>query len=102
MGNIAYLNSKFIKFNQAKIHIEDRGLQFGDNDGLGHWLHAARRGHGEADHGVHRRHGHLRVHVHHPTGVAEARLPHFHRQADGERHLQSRRSGAANGCGVQA
>lgn len=31
MGNIAYLNSKFIKFNQAKIHIEDRGLQFGDS-----------------------------------------------------------------------
>ena len=31
MVNIAYLNSKFIKFNQAKIHIEDRGLQFGDS-----------------------------------------------------------------------
>ena len=29
--NIAYINSKFINFNEAKIHIEDRGLQFADS-----------------------------------------------------------------------
>lgn len=31
MSRIAYLNSKFIKFSLAKIHIEDRGLQFSDS-----------------------------------------------------------------------
>ena len=31
MSKIAYLNSKFIKFRDAKIHIEDRGLQFSDS-----------------------------------------------------------------------
>ena len=31
MPKIAYLNSKFIKFKNAKIHIEDRGLQFSDS-----------------------------------------------------------------------
>ena len=31
MSKIAYLNSKYIKFNNAKVHIEDRGLQFSDS-----------------------------------------------------------------------
>lgn len=31
MKNIAFINSKFVKFNEAKIHIEDRGLQFADS-----------------------------------------------------------------------
>jgi len=31
MSKIAYINSKYIKFNNAKIHIEDRGLQFADS-----------------------------------------------------------------------
>ena len=31
MSNIAYLNSSFVKLNNAKIHIEDRGLQFADS-----------------------------------------------------------------------
>ena len=31
MSRIAYLNSKYINFNHAKIHIEDRGLQFSDS-----------------------------------------------------------------------
>ena len=31
MTKIVYLNSKFIKFRDAKIHIEDRGLQFSDS-----------------------------------------------------------------------
>ena len=31
MTNVAFINSKFIKFNDAKIHIEDRGLQFADS-----------------------------------------------------------------------
>jgi len=31
MSKIAYLNSKYINFSQAKIHIEDRGLQFSDS-----------------------------------------------------------------------
>ena len=31
MSKIAYLNSKFINFKNAKIHIEDRGLQFSDS-----------------------------------------------------------------------
>ena len=31
MQEVAYVNSRFIKFNQAKIHIEDRGLQFADS-----------------------------------------------------------------------
>lgn len=31
MPKIAYINSKYIKFKEAKIHIEDRGLQFADS-----------------------------------------------------------------------
>ena len=31
MSTIVYLNSKFVKFREAKIHIEDRGLQFSDS-----------------------------------------------------------------------
>ena len=31
MSKIVYLNSKFVKFREAKIHIEDRGLQFSDS-----------------------------------------------------------------------
>ena len=31
MSKIAYLNSKYINFNKATIHIEDRGLQFSDS-----------------------------------------------------------------------
>ena len=31
MINLAYLNRKFINFKYAKIHIEDRGLQFADS-----------------------------------------------------------------------
>ncbi len=31
MPNFAYINNSFIKFNNAKIHIEDRGLQFADS-----------------------------------------------------------------------
>ena len=31
MPKIAYINSKFVSFNNAKIHIEDRGLQFADS-----------------------------------------------------------------------
>ena len=31
MPNFAYINNKFIKFKSAKIHIEDRGLQFADS-----------------------------------------------------------------------
>ena len=31
MTRFVYLNSKFIKFRNAKIHIEDRGLQFSDS-----------------------------------------------------------------------
>ena len=31
MPKIAYLNSKYINFNKAKVHIEDRGLQFSDS-----------------------------------------------------------------------
>ena len=31
MIKFAYLNSKFIKFRDAKVHIEDRGLQFSDS-----------------------------------------------------------------------
>jgi D-alanine transaminase len=31
MSKIAYLNSKYINFNKAKVHIEDRGLQFSDS-----------------------------------------------------------------------
>ena len=31
MSKIVYLNSKFVKFRDAKIHIEDRGLQFSDS-----------------------------------------------------------------------
>jgi len=31
MSKIAYLNSKFVKFRDATVHIEDRGLQFSDS-----------------------------------------------------------------------
>ena len=31
MPNFAYINNKFVNFNSAKIHIEDRGLQFADS-----------------------------------------------------------------------
>ena len=31
MKRIAYLNSKYINFKRAYIHIEDRGLQFSDS-----------------------------------------------------------------------
>ncbi len=31
MNRVAFLNNKFVKFNSAKIHIEDRGLQFADS-----------------------------------------------------------------------
>jgi len=31
MQNITYINSQFVNFKDAKIHIEDRGLQFADS-----------------------------------------------------------------------
>ncbi len=31
MSRIAYLNSRYIDFSKAKVHIEDRGLQFSDS-----------------------------------------------------------------------
>ena len=31
MSKIAYLNSRYIDFKKAKVHIEDRGLQFSDS-----------------------------------------------------------------------
>ena len=31
MPNFAYINNKFVNFRNAKIHIEDRGLQFADS-----------------------------------------------------------------------
>ena len=31
MTNFAYINNKFVNFRDAKIHIEDRGLQFADS-----------------------------------------------------------------------
>ena len=31
MEKFAYINSRFVKFKEAKIHIEDRGLQFADS-----------------------------------------------------------------------
>ena len=31
MPNFAYINKKFVNFKNAKIHIEDRGLQFADS-----------------------------------------------------------------------
>ena len=31
MGKLAYINNNFINFKNAKINIEDRGLQFGDS-----------------------------------------------------------------------
>ena len=31
MSRIAYLNSQYINFKKAKVHIEDRGLQFSDS-----------------------------------------------------------------------
>ena len=29
--NISFINSKYVEFKNAKIHVEDRGLQFGDS-----------------------------------------------------------------------
>ncbi len=31
MPNFAYINNKFVNFKSAKVHIEDRGLQFADS-----------------------------------------------------------------------
>ena len=31
MPNFVYLNNKYVNFKDAKIHIEDRGLQFSDS-----------------------------------------------------------------------
>ena len=31
MSNFVYLNNKYVKFKDAKIPIEDRGLQFSDS-----------------------------------------------------------------------
>ena len=31
MHRFAFVNNKFISFNKANIHIEDRGLQFADS-----------------------------------------------------------------------
>ena len=31
MQRFAFVNNKFIRFNKANIHIEDRGLQFADS-----------------------------------------------------------------------
>ena len=31
MPNIAYINNKFVNFKNAKVHVEDRGLQFADS-----------------------------------------------------------------------
>ena len=31
MPNTAFINSKFLNFKDAKIHVEDRGLQFADS-----------------------------------------------------------------------
>ena len=31
MTRVVFLNSKFVNFKDAKIHIEDRGLQFSDS-----------------------------------------------------------------------
>ena len=31
MPNFAFINNKFVNFKSAKIHIEDRGLQFADS-----------------------------------------------------------------------
>ena len=31
MPNTAFINSKFLNFNDAKVHVEDRGLQFADS-----------------------------------------------------------------------
>ena len=31
MPNLVYLNNKYVNFKDAKIHIEDRGLQFSDS-----------------------------------------------------------------------
>ena len=31
MDRFAFVNNKFISFNNANIHIEDRGLQFADS-----------------------------------------------------------------------
>ena len=31
MPKIAYVNNKYVDFKNAKIHVEDRGLQFADS-----------------------------------------------------------------------
>ena len=31
MKKIAYINSRYVNFKDAKIHVEDRGLQFADS-----------------------------------------------------------------------
>ena len=31
MPNIAFINSKYVEFKNAKVHIEDRGFQFADS-----------------------------------------------------------------------
>ena len=31
MPRFAFINKKYIDFKQAKIHVEDRGLQFADS-----------------------------------------------------------------------
>ena len=31
MPKVAFVNSKFIEFDKANVHIEDRGLQFADS-----------------------------------------------------------------------
>ena len=31
MPRLAFINKKYIDFKQAKIHVEDRGLQFADS-----------------------------------------------------------------------
>ena len=31
MPNIAFINSRYIEFKNAKVHIEDRGFQFSDS-----------------------------------------------------------------------
>ena len=31
MSKIVYLNNKYLKYKDAKVHIEDRGLQFSDS-----------------------------------------------------------------------
>ena len=30
MSRIAYVNGRYLPFREAKVHVEDRGYQFGD------------------------------------------------------------------------